>query len=105
VKCVAGCSTDEVPGAKRVGEKTVIKWIKGELAFGTKAFQTINEFIATPEYQRNTKLVCLPFAKIKQFKLREDKLTKEGWQEVTKALGMKSIRSRPPFRIKKRSKV
>ena len=104
IKVIAGCSTDEVPGAKGVGEKTAIKWFNGELSFESKAFKTIDDFIKTPKYKRNVKLIFLPFANTKTFKLKKDCLSKKGWEKVSKILGMKSIRNKLPFKIKKRKK-
>ena len=57
VKAIAGCSTDNVKGVPRVGEKTAIKYLRGELK-GTLA-QRIEEHKELIE--RNRKLVYLPF--------------------------------------------
>ncbi len=93
VKCIAGCNTDEVAGIKGVGEKTIIKYLIGELKETTKAFQKIEkqkeEFIDI-----NHPLVALPFKGTMNPYLQKDKITKAGWEAVTKELGMKSIRNK-----------
>ncbi len=105
VKAIAGCATDEVPGIPGVGVKTVIKWMKGELKETTKAWWDIHSIKYKGLVCRNMKLVWLPLEGTKSFKLREDKPSIKGWREVTKELGMKSIRGRAPFsRQKKRSR-
>lgn len=59
VKAWAGCSSDEVPGVEKVGVKTAIKYLRGELKSSTKAYKRIQEGINI--YQRNLPLVKLPF--------------------------------------------
>ncbi len=95
VKCLAGCDTDEVPGIKGIGEKTVLKYLKGDLKQTTKAFRKIKR-LRTKYIKKNYPLVVLPFANTKNFRLKEDRLSRKGWIEVTNSLGMKSIRDRGP---------
>ncbi len=99
VKCIAGCNTDEVVGIRGVGEKTVIKYLQGELKETTKAFQKI-EKEKVKYTKKNYPLVALPFKGTMNPILEKDKILKDGWRAVTKELGMKSIRNRIP---KKRS--
>lgn len=97
VKTLAGCSTDNVPGIKGVGEKTAVKYLKGELKKSTKAHQAIESKQGQEIYERNYNLVRLPFKGTKIFKLKPDKLSPAGWGKVTEMLGMKSIRDKYPF--------
>jgi len=100
VKSLAGCITDNVEGIKGVGEKTAIKYLLNKLNPNSKAYQAImdNEII----FQRNQQLVNLPFEGTNQFKLRKDKLSEVGWKQVTKLLGMGSIRDKMPFGRRRR---
>lgn len=59
VKAIAGCTSDNIAGVKGVGEKTAIKYLKGELSKTTKAFKDISDF--SEDYQKNLQLVTLPF--------------------------------------------
>ncbi len=93
VKCIAGCNTDEVAGIRGVGEKTVIKYLTGELKETTKAYQKIKKE-KTKFIRKNYPLVCLPFEGTRNPTLQKDKITKVGWRAVTKELGMKSIRNK-----------
>jgi len=47
-------------------------------------------------------LVKLPLIGTKKFKLKQDELSEQGWKQVTKMLGMKSIRDKMPFGRKRR---
>jgi len=96
VKALAGCSTDNVPGISGVGEITAIKYIKDELKKTSKAFNKIfNE--PSSSMTLNRQLVSLPYPGTQKFHLRRDILSEEGWKQVTKKLGMKSLRNRMPF--------
>jgi 5'-3' exonuclease len=101
VKCLAGCSTDEVPGIYRIGETTALKYLHGELKKESKAYQKIRKD-SCAVHKQNYPLVCLPFKGAKVFKLKKDKLSQEGWQEVIEKLGMKSFRKEIPMMIKGR---
>ncbi len=103
VKCIAGCSTDGIPGMEGIGEKTIIKYLTGQLNETTKAYQKIKKNV--PKYiKRNYPLIALPFAGSKVPKLQEDEITQEGWNEVIKTLGMKSLRDKAPI-FKRRKKT
>ena len=97
MKAIAGCSSDGVPGVLRIGEKTAIKYLKGELSDVSVAYGHITSFNGKRLYKRNRKLVKLPFKGTKIFKLRKDNVTRKGWNEVMDILGMKSIRGRAPI--------
>lgn len=104
VKVLAGCSTDEVPGVKGVGEKTAIKYIRRELKAESIAAKNIRSKKTDKIIDRNYPLVVLPFAGVNTFKLRKDKLSKSGWERVTTKLGMKSIRDKGPTTKKRKGK-
>lgn len=96
VKCLAGCTTDEIPGIRGIGEKTVIRYLKGELDVDFRAYQKIEDE-KTEFMKRNYPLVALPFAKTKVFRFQEDEISRKGWSSVVKALGMKSLRDKAPI--------
>lgn len=103
VKALAGCSTDDIPGIRGVGNKTASRWVAGKLKPGTKVYQKISDNIEV--CNRNMPLVSLPFEGTDVFNLRTDKVTDEKWRKVAKKLGMKSIVDTPPRGIKQRSKT
>ncbi len=105
LKALAGCTTDEVPGVKGIGEKTAIKYLTGELSDASKAFQKINSKIGWKIYKRNLKLVSLPFNRTKKYKLKNDNLSADGWKQVIRKLGLKSIRDKVPMGIRRKRKT
>lgn len=93
VKCLAGCSSDGVPGIKGVGEKTAIKYIKNELNTTSKTYQKIEQE-RKAIIKKNKPLVVLPFEGTNMFSLKQDNFSQEGWDTVVNKLGMKSLRSK-----------
>jgi len=57
VKSIAGCNTDNVKGVEKVGEKTAIKYLKGEMKPSAKTYDSIINF----DISINKKLIELPF--------------------------------------------
>lgn len=61
VKALAGCKSDTVEGVKGVGEKTAIKYLKGDLKVGSKAYMDIKSEKGKEIQKRNLPLVKLPY--------------------------------------------
>lgn len=86
VKAIAGCSSDCIPGVPGVGEKTAIKYLRGQLDSKTKKYQDISK--SRDIIDRNQRLVGLPFSvafddtyqdgisRYRALKIRSDRLTK-----------------------------
>lgn len=91
VKALGGCSTDEVPGIPKIGEKTAAKYLRGELKEDSVAFNNIESDAGRATYKLNTKLVKLPMAGTNKFTLVDDEFDVEGWNEVCTRLGFKSL--------------
>ena len=72
VKTLAGCSSDEVPGIRGVGEMTACKWLRKELKEKSVAFQKIVDSREEVE-RRNIPLVKLPFEGTPVKKITEDR--------------------------------
>jgi 5'-3' exonuclease len=95
VKAIAGCNTDEVPGIPSVGEKSAVKYLKGQLK-GIK----LKDIEAKPEIiKRNLPLVTLPFAGCPVPRLVKNELTIDGFKEVCEKYGMGSLLERDAIRI------
>jgi len=103
VKALAGCSSDEVPGIRGVGEKTALKYLRGELNSDSMIANRINSYEGKSIKMRNKPLVLLPHSNCPIPKLQTDNVTREGWEQVCSDLGMKSLISRLPISIRKRS--
>lgn len=93
VKAIAGCPSDNIKGIERVGEVIAIKYIQKELGKGCKAYRSIKTGWRSVVL-RNRTLVELPYKGTKPVRLVQDRISQVGWNKVTKALNMKSIRYR-----------
>lgn len=91
VLAIAGCSTDNVKGIFRVGPKTAISFLRGECSPDSKAYENIKQGWKDTVLS-NRKLVSLPLKGTKLVDYKIDHVSQEGWNKVTKELGMKSIR-------------
>ena len=92
VKAIAGCSSDNVVGISGVGEKTAVKFLRGELKDTTKAHQSI--VAGNDVWKKNLQLVQLPFPGVGQFDLVEDRLDEDAWDELKSELGFRSLHDR-----------
>lgn len=95
VKALAGCTTDDVPGLRGVGEITAVKWFRGSLKPDSVIYRRINTE-GMEVHNRNIKLVRLPFEGTERFALAKDEVTPERWQAVADKLGIQSLRDAIP---------
>lgn len=72
VKKIGGCTSDEVPGVHKVGEKTVCKYLRGELKETAKAYQAIVSEEGRAIAERNDILVRLPHPRTKPIEIADD---------------------------------
>lgn len=97
VKAIAGCSSDDVPGVKGVGEKTAIKFLNNELGKKTKAFKAITEWVASEEFLLSLRLVTLPYRRedlrdtMLHFEHYDNELSTKKWNQVCTDFGLKSL--------------
>jgi DNA polymerase-1 len=97
VKALAGCSSDNIKGAKGIGEKTALKFIRDELNPFSKAYQTIQVYLDTRiNYRVGSQLVRLPFPGTKTVRLQRDHIKRTGWISVCKQLGFSSLVGKMP---------
>ena len=88
VKAIAGCSSDDVPGIKGIGDILACQFLAGTLRMGRRHLSIIE----CPEvWERNIKLTRLPMEGVKEFPLVYDDITTENWNQVMLSLGMKSL--------------
>ena len=97
VKAIAGCHGDQVPGVGGVGEKTAVRWLRGELKLDSKAAQIINSGPGRAVVRRNRALVQLPYKGCQLPKLQDDAITKKAWIETCSLLGMRSLAGSLPL--------
>jgi len=89
VKAIAGCSSDDVPGVKGVGEKTAIKFLTGELKPGSKKYTDIQE--SRNLILRNIKLTRLPGPGTDPVVLKGQQINGDRWNTLMESLGMRSL--------------
>ncbi|HPT36508.1 MAG TPA: hypothetical protein PK309_08280 [Bacillota bacterium] len=97
VKAIAGCNEDEIPGAERVGEKTAIKYLRGEIKETHKVILTIAKFLQSPEYARNLALTKLPYMGTPEVQLTIHDIDPRRWQAVMVKYGMDSLIKQGPY--------
>lgn len=73
VKAIAGCRSDNVQGVEGVGEKTALKWMRGELNGKNKAASKILESVEL--IHSNMGIVRLPLDGVSYPSIREDSAT------------------------------
>lgn len=86
VKAIAGCSSDNVKGVVRVGEKTAIRYLREELDPSSQAAKKIDAYwdlIVT-----NKALVSLPFPGLPLLRFRKNRFSKAGLVSVCKEYGL-----------------
>lgn len=92
VKAIAGCSTDDIPGIRGVGEKTAALFLNGGMSKTHSKYKEIKKFCASPDYIRNLSLVRLPYAGTNNYVPVEDtQNTQKRWNAIAERLGMKSL--------------
>jgi len=89
VKAIAGCTSDNIRGIERVGEKTAVKFLSGTLNPDTKAHRNI--VLGRKIWSENLNLTQLPLDGTKQWRFVEDKTSDERWNKAMGKLGMKSL--------------
>jgi DNA polymerase-1 len=89
VKAIAGCSSDNVIGVHGVGEKTAIKFIKGELSPSLKTYQNIKN--SRSIIDKNLELVSLPFPGTPTPVLVKDSLDVINFIEICQRFGFESL--------------
>lgn len=75
VKAIAGDSSDNIKGVWKVGEKTALKYIKGQLKTTTKAYDNIK--LSWDIVLKNLNLIELPYLEVDfGFKYRQNRLSR-----------------------------
>ena len=97
VKSYAGCYSDNVKGLEGVGEKTVAKWLRGELKQTTKTYQKINSPEGWDIHRRNHPLVCLPLEGLPPIRLTKDSFLKKSFRDVFMEYGFNSFLENDKF--------
>ena len=95
VKAIAGCRTDNIPGLIGIGEVMAAKWYQGKLKPTSVAHKKISGD-GIEVHNRNIRLTRLPFEGTETFKLKEDELSVDRWNELADRLDMESLKDFVP---------
>lgn len=90
VKALAGCDSDTVPGIPGIGIKTAIKYLRGRLKPG-KLLDAIESKEGIKIYNRNLRIVQLPYDHTSPPRLKEDVIYEDYFIEICKEYGFKSF--------------
>lgn len=90
VKTIGGCSSDNVPGLKGVGEKTAIQYFQGKLN-EKPVYQTIKDFLQSKDGFASHALVHLPYPGTKVFDLMNDKVDKRKYRQLLSDYGITTL--------------
>jgi DNA polymerase-1 len=92
VKAIAGCKSDEIPGIDGVGEKSVLRYLRGELNKSSSYYKKIQceEGINAELFFRP--LVELPMEGTKPCKIVKDELNFKGFIQVCRDYDLYSFR-------------
>lgn len=100
VKCIAGCSSDDIPGVPGIGEKKAAAFVgwatDGDSkvpcpGVGADKVNEILEFMCSKEYVRNRLLVKLPLKGTDPVKIRKDTPNPDAWNQVVHGFGGQSL--------------
>jgi 5'-3' exonuclease len=91
IKTIAGCGSDEVPGVPGVAEKTVLKFLLGNLPSHYKTYKAIHSEEGQRIINRNKSLIILPFRGTPEYNIKEDRLSKIRIHGMAKEYGFMSI--------------
>jgi len=97
-KAIGGCSTDNVTGVYGVAEKTACAYLRGGFLGDKGKQKDIEEFLKTPQYQDNLRLVRLPYPGTMNFVPVEDSTEPRRVREVLDRLGIKSLQTKAGIR-------
>jgi len=89
VKAIAGCTSDKIKGVVQVGEKTALKYLRGELEKDSIARMIIDD--EKRLIKRNGKLVNLPHPKTKPMTIQEDAFSAEGFLAICDLYGFEKL--------------
>lgn len=102
IKALAGCKTDDIPGVPGVGEVTAARWVAGTLNPDTKKAAALRA--SRRLYRQNIKLTMLPWRGTPRCSVVLDEVTEDRWNSVVTALGMGTLRGKPPRCAARKSK-
>jgi hypothetical protein len=88
VKALAGCATDDVPGADGIGDVMAARYVLGTLPETSSYYAKAHSWVQRPEYLRNLILCRLPFSGCPAHEPEEhEPYGPENWKALFESLG------------------
>jgi DNA polymerase-1 len=97
VKALAGCSSDNIPGCKGIGEATACLFYSNQLKPGSVKIEKIRAFFKSEEFKLFKRLVTIPFEGFPLHDFKRSivdgptKLDKMAFRKLCDRYGMKSL--------------
>ena len=91
VKAIGGCSSDRVPGVTGVGEKTALRYLRGELKSKAKAWGDIHAAVLKGEIDDFLALTELPHPHTEPMPIERDALSEDGFCRICGQYGFPSL--------------
>lgn len=86
VRCLAGCTTDQVPGLEGITEDSAVQFFRGDLN-GTDKARRMLDYNRSPDYIRNRKLIVLPYKGLDSITpVEQSPYPATGWKPLADAL-------------------
>jgi len=101
IKGIAGCTTDEVPGVRGIGEDRAIKYLLGDMKPTSVLYKRIQE--SSDVIQLTRKLTVLPFEGTPTYKLKKDKCKVKYLKNIAKQFNLNSYLSRERIHLFRRA--
>jgi 5'-3' exonuclease len=92
VLALSGCRTDGVKGIRGIGLRWALRFCQGKIKERIKVHKTNSIFYkrimkGTSIFKRNLPLVTLPYPGVKEFKIRDDHVSRHAWRSLCRKFG------------------
>lgn len=90
VKALGGCTSDGVPGLKGVGEKTALRYVRGDKGHKEKLIGKVAK--NRKKISNFMRVTTIPYPGTSPVVLKKDRYSHAAWEELLDGYGMKSLK-------------
>ena len=92
VKALGGCTSDGIPGLVGVGEKTALRYVRGDMGHREP---TIPKVCANQEaLSTYMRLTTIPYPGTKSVVLKKDRFSQSAWEDVMDGYGIRTLKEK-----------